>query len=225
MTTKVPLSWPILFSTRASNSCWTRDVEMQIRHAKRVKRHQCAWQNGHNSLKYTRSGLLAFLASIMGRPFAGPPQGAQQDLGQSLFFSISNLIAWMHGVFEYLSSDCGPWELLDRALLPSHFARSRSHDWPHSTLPSYINGPAFGEPSLWICFNLLCKEALHGLKGTVNSTNREAATWWFPANMDGELVLVGTAKARPFRNVWMLEAWRNQEDINIRNILKQRTIQ
>lgn len=158
MTTKVPLSWPILFSTRASNSCWTRDVEMQIRHAKRVKRHQCAWQNGHNSLKYTRSGLLAFLASIMGRPFAGPPQGAQQDLGQSLFFSISNLIAWMHGVFEYLSSDCGPWELLDRALLPSHFARSRSHDWPHSTLPSYINGPAFGEPSLWICFNFFAKK-------------------------------------------------------------------
>lgn len=39
--------------------------------------------------------------------------------------------------------------------------------------------------------------------------------------MDGELVLVGTAKARPFRNVWMLEAWRNQEDINIFNILKQ----
>lgn len=159
MTTKVPLSRPVLFSTRASTSCWTRDVEMQIRHAKRFKkRHQSAWQNSHNSLKYPRSGLLAFLASIMGRPFAGPPKGAQQDLGQSLFFSISNLIAWMHGVFEYLSSGCGPWELLDGASLPSHFARSRSHDWPHSTLPSYMYGPAFGEPSLWICFNFFEKK-------------------------------------------------------------------
>ncbi len=95
-----------------------------------------------------------------------------------------------------------------------------------STLPSYMHGPAFGEPSVWICFKLqLVRPAnfferqlfntLHGLRMNFNSINREAATWWIPANMDGELVLVGTAKARPFRNVWMLEAWRNQEGINI----------
>lgn len=56
-------------STRASNSCWTRDVEMQIRHAKPFKRHQSVSQNSHNSLKYTRSGLLAFFGQYYGKTF------------------------------------------------------------------------------------------------------------------------------------------------------------